>query len=96
MYWSSRVAQLVKNSRAMRETWIQPLGWEDPLEEGMATHFHILAQRLPGTVCPWGPKELDVTERLSRLLSHIVLSMEKNIKWICFRQKSDRYLFNFC
>ena len=35
--WASPVAQLVKNSPAMRETWVQSLGWEDPLEKGMAT-----------------------------------------------------------
>ena len=33
----------------MRETWVQSLGWEDPLEEGMATHFSILAWRIPWT-----------------------------------------------
>ena len=32
---------------AMRETWVQYLGWEDPLEEGMVTHFSILAWRIP-------------------------------------------------
>ena len=37
------VAQLVKNLPAIRETWVQSLGWEDPLEEGMATHSSILA-----------------------------------------------------
>jgi len=36
--WASLVVQTVKNLPAMRETWIQSLGWEDPLEEGMATH----------------------------------------------------------
>ena len=40
------VAQRVKNLPAMQETWIQPLGWEDPLEEGMATHSSILAWRI--------------------------------------------------
>ena len=40
------VAQLVKNPPAMQETWVQSLGWEDPLEEDMATHFSILAWRL--------------------------------------------------
>ena len=47
--WASLVAQKVKNPPAMRETWIQPLGWEDPLEKGTATHFRILAQRIPWT-----------------------------------------------
>ena len=45
--WASLVAQMVKNPPAMRETWVQPLGWEDPLEEGMVTHSSILAWRIP-------------------------------------------------
>ena len=36
-----------KKLPAMRETWVQSLGWEDPLEEGMETHSNILAQRNP-------------------------------------------------
>jgi len=43
------VAQLVKNLPAMRETWIRSPGWEDPLEEGMATHSSILAWGTPST-----------------------------------------------
>ena len=42
-----QMAQMVKNLPAMWETWIQSLGWEDPLEEGMATHSIILAWRIP-------------------------------------------------
>ena len=41
--WASLVAQLVKNPPAMRETWVQSLGWEDPLEKGTVTHSSILA-----------------------------------------------------
>ena len=41
--WASLVAQLVKNSPAMWETWVQYLGWEDPLEKEVATHSSILA-----------------------------------------------------
>ena len=41
------MAQLPKNLPAMQETWVQPLGWEDPLEEGMAAHSSILAWRIP-------------------------------------------------
>ena len=41
--WASLVAQLVKNPPTMWKTWIRTLGWEDPLEEGMATHSSILA-----------------------------------------------------
>ena len=45
--WASLVAQLVKNPPAMRETWVQCLGWEAPLEKGKATHSSILAWRIP-------------------------------------------------
>ena len=45
--WASLMAQLVKNLPAMWETWVWSLGWEDPLEEGMATHSSILAWRIP-------------------------------------------------
>ena len=48
--WASLVVQLVKNPPAMRETWVQSLGWEDPLEKGMAIHSSILAWRIPWTV----------------------------------------------
>ena len=41
--WASLVAQMVKNLPAMWETWVRSLGWEDPLEEGMATHSSVLA-----------------------------------------------------
>ena len=44
------VAQLVKNPPAVQETWVRSLGWEDPLEKGMATHSSILAWRVPWTV----------------------------------------------
>ena len=42
--------QLVKNSPAMWETWVQPLGWEDPLEKATASHSSILAWRIPWTI----------------------------------------------
>ena len=44
--WASLVAQLIKNLPATQETLVQSLGWEDPLEEGMATHYSILAWRI--------------------------------------------------
>ena len=47
---SSLVVQLVKNPPAMWETWVQSLGWDDPLEKGKATHSSILAWRIPWTV----------------------------------------------
>ena len=68
--WASLVAQLVKNPPAMRETWVQSLGGEDPLEEGMATHSGILAWRIPMDRGAWQTTvhrvaESDTTEQLS-------------------------------
>ena len=51
---ASLVAQLVKNLPAMQETWVWSLGWEDPLEKGMATHSSILSWRIPQTEEPGG------------------------------------------
>ena len=45
--WASMVVQTVKNTPAMHETWVQFLGWEDPLEEDMAIHSCIFAWRIP-------------------------------------------------
>ena len=50
--WASLVAQMVKNLPAIQETWVQSLGWEDPLEKGMATHSSTLAWRIPWTEEP--------------------------------------------
>ena len=65
--WASLLAQMVKNLPSVEETWVQSLGWEAPLEEGLATHSSILAWRIPvdreaqwATV--YGVKELDTTE----------------------------------
>ena len=62
------MAQTVKNLPAMQETRVRALGWEDPLEKGMATYSSILAWRTPWTEEPGGLyspgvcKELDTTE----------------------------------
>ena len=45
---------MVKNLPAMRETQVQSLGWEDPLEREMAVHSIVLAQRIPWTEEPGG------------------------------------------
>ena len=47
--WASLVAQRLKCLPAMQETWVQSLGWEDPLEKEMATHSSILAWKIPWT-----------------------------------------------
>ena len=51
---ASLLAQTVKNLPAMQETWVQSLGWEDPLEKEMATHSRILAWKIPWTEEPGG------------------------------------------
>ena len=63
------MAQTVKNPPAMRESWVQSLGQEDPLEDSMTTHSSILAWRIPWTEVPGGlqsvhgvTKESDMTE----------------------------------
>ena len=61
------MAQTEENLPAMQDTQVQPLGQEDPLEKGMATHSSILAgeshgQRSVAGYSPWGRKELDTTE----------------------------------
>ena len=48
------MAQTVKNPLALQETWVQFLGWEESLEEGMATHYSIFAWRIPWTEKPTG------------------------------------------
>ena len=50
----TKIQELVKNLPAMWETCVQPLGWEDPVEEGMATHSSVLAWRIPGMGEPGG------------------------------------------
>ena len=65
-------SSVVKNPPVKQETWIQSLGWEDPLEKEMATHTSILAwekkshgQRSLAGYSPWGCKESDTTEQLN-------------------------------
>ena len=54
VYWTSLVAQMVKNLPTVRETWVLSMGQEDPLEKGMASHSSILAWRIPWTEEPGG------------------------------------------
>ena len=74
---ASLVAQMVKNPPPMREIWVRSLGWEDPLEEGMATHSSILAWRIPMDRGAWrvtvhgGRKGSDTTEWLSTACDYV-------------------------
>ena len=52
------VALMVKNLLAMQKTWVRSLGWEDPLEKGMATHSSILAWKVPWTKEPGGVQSM--------------------------------------
>ena len=53
---------MVKNLPAMQETWVRPLGWQDPLEEGMGTHSSILSWRIPMDRGAWQAAVHGVTE----------------------------------
>ena len=57
---ASLIAQLVNHLPAMQETWIRFLGWEDPLEKGMATHSSILAWGIPWTGKPGGLQSMEL------------------------------------
>ena len=61
------VAQTVKDPTAVRETWVQSLGWEDPLEEGTATHSSILAWRISMDGGAWRATAHGVTKSWTRL-----------------------------
>ena len=54
------MAQLVKNLSTMQETWARSLGWEDSLEEEMATHSSILAWEIPWTEEPGGLQSMEL------------------------------------
>jgi len=58
---------MMKNLLAMRETWVQSLGWEEPLEEGMATHSGILAWRIPTDRGAWWATVSVVAKSQTRL-----------------------------
>ena len=65
--WASLMAQMVQNPPAIWESWVRSLGWEDPLQEGMATHSSILAWRITVDRGAWwatvhGVTESDMTE----------------------------------
>ena len=83
---------MVKNPPAMRETQVQSLGQEDSLDKRMATHSRILAEEFHGQgslagYSPWGCKESDMTEQLTRSLSTSVgRSIGKKVNRLSFQQ----------
>ena len=77
------MSQLVKNTPAMRGTWVQSLGWEDPLEKGKATNPVLWPGEFHGLYKPWGCKELDMTDWLSLLLiiKELIREMRRGKDW---------------
>ena len=66
-YMGFPVTQMVKNPPAIRETWVPSLGWEDPLEEEMATPSSILAWRIPMDRGAWRATVQGIAKSQTRL-----------------------------
>ena len=83
------MAQIVKHLPAMRETWVQSLGWENPLEKEMATHFSILAWRIPVDRGAWwapvhgSQRVTQDFDFLNSLLSYCTLVNFVTVGWKC-------------
>ena len=75
------VAQMVKNTSTIRETWVRSLGWEDPLEEVMANHSNILAWRIPTDRGAWRAIVHGVTKSWTRLSDKAQLSTSLKDTW---------------
>ena len=105
IYWASLVAQRVKSLPAMWETWVQSLGWEDPLEKKMATNSSIPAwnpngQRSLADYRQWGLEESDTTKRLHYLFKYIcifvhieVQESHWNVHSGCLKIESNYFYF---
>ena len=79
LFRDSLVAQTVKNLPAMRETWVQSLSWEDPMEKEMATHSSILACKIPWTE---EPVRLQSMGSQSRIQLNDFISFGVNLIWV--------------
>ena len=95
--WASLGAQLVKNRPAILETWVLSLGWEDPLEKGLATHSSILSWRIPWTEEPGRLQSMglqkvgrDWTTKTSSIL-HMVMYVFK-----CYSFNSSHLSYPHC
>ena len=88
--WASLVAQLIKNSPAMWETWVWPLDWEDPLEKGPATLSNILAWRIPWTVWSMGLQRIrhDWANFTFQKNIYFCFIDYTNIFWLCESQQT--------
>ena len=94
LFLGFRVVRMVKNPPAMQETWVLSLGWEDPLEEGMATPFQYSClenphgQRSPAFKRPWGCKESDMTEQPGM---HIHFYAKHTSHWFSFSGDPEKH-----
>ena len=89
----SLVAQLVKNPPAMWDTWFWSLGWENPLEKGMATHSAILVWRIPRTVFH-GFTKCQIP--LSNFHFHFHLSGNFHSSLLCLLKSSQKHFASAC
>ena len=86
---------MVENLPAIQETWVRCLSWEDPLEEGMATHFSILAWRIPMDRGAWWATDHRVTKTLClvtescHLSTYIYIYMERETESLCCTPETD-------
>ena len=95
---SSLVAQRLKHLPPMRETWVQSLGQEDPLEKEMVTHSSILAWRIPWTEKPGrlqstGSQRVRMTERL-HITSHHIKKIRNLVKTLAGRKQKGMFSFS--
>ena len=92
------MTQIVKNPPVKQETWVGSLGWEDPLEEGMAIYSSILAWRIPmdreawQSYSPWGLKEWDTAKRLSTAQYYLAVIL----KLLDENDQVHMHLFGIC
>ena len=101
-HYTSLVAQTRKNLPAVQETRVRLLGWEDTLEKGMATHFSILAWRIPWTEeAAWsqkGHKESDMTERLNTFDHYWILLLKTwwyfYSLFLCFSRQYTKLIYS--
>ena len=94
------MAQIIKHLPAMQETWVRSLGWEAPLEKEMATHYSILAQKIPrGSslvgYSPWGHKESDTTSLSFYLLFILSFSLSSFLFFHHSFSSKEQASFNF-
>ena len=88
---ASLVAQMVKNLPAIQETWVRFLGWEDPLEKGMATHSSILTWRNPWTEEPGGLQSMELQRVRHNWATntHIHTPGSASLQRLHFQQRQD-------